>query len=391
MEAHVPELFAAGLILLAMFAIGFIGLRSKIPDVILFIIVGIAVGGLLADSEILYFAGEIGIVLLFFMLGMEFPIKQLAGIAKRVTPAGTLDLFLNFVLSVMIGVLFGLDALSALFIGGVLYATSSSITMKMMENTKRTANPESEFLLGVLIFEDLAAPIMVAVLAGLSAGEGLSGLEFAWLLGKVVLLIICAVLLGRFLFSKLSRFIERNAGSDIFHLLIIGIAFTYSGLAINLDLSEVLGAFLAGIMLAEARKSSKMEPLVLPVRELTLPLFFLWFGTQIEIGNGISWPWLLTVLIIWSVLAKLLVGMAGGRMYGLSARVSFRAGLSFTQRGEFSIIIASLAAAEIMAFSSIFILLSTCIGILLFLYAPAMTTKVYGKKKKPEKVRVPGT
>ncbi|RSL32732.1 cation:proton antiporter [Salibacterium salarium] len=386
-----PELLAAGLILLIMFVIGFIGLRSRIPDVILFIIVGIAVGGLLADSEILHFTGEIGIVLLFFMLGMEFPIKQLGSIAKKVTPAGLLDLSLNFLLSALLCLMFGLDVLTAFVIGGILYATSSSITMKMMENTKRTANPESEFLLGVLIFEDLAAPIMVAILVGLNAGEGFSSGDFLWLLAKVIFLIIVAIWLGRYVFAKAAKFIDRNAGSDIFHLLIIGIAFTYSGVAIYLELSEVLGAFLAGIMLAEAKKSETIEPLVLPVRELTLPLFFLWFGTQIELDSGVSAPILLAVLVIWSVAGKMLVGMIGGRMYGLSGRVSFRAGLSFTQRGEFSIIIASVATAEVMAFGSVYILLSASLGILLFLMAPAITTKLYGKKKKVDKVKVPGS
>ncbi|MDQ0298739.1 CPA2 family monovalent cation:H+ antiporter-2 [Salibacterium salarium] len=390
MEPHMPELLVAGLILLIMFVIGFIGLRSRIPDVILFIVVGISLGGFLADSEILYFTGEIGIVLLFFMLGIELPIKQLGNIAKKVTPAGLLDLFLNFLLSALFCLVFGLDVLTAVIIGGILYATSSSITMKMMENTKRTANPESEFILGVLIFEDLAAPIMVAILVGLNTGEGFQGIDFLWLVSKVFLLIILAVFLGRFVFAKAAKFIERNAGSNIFHLLIIGIAFTYSGVAIYLELSEVLGAFLAGIMLAEAKKSETIEPLVLPLRELTLPLFFLWFGTQIELDSSISAPILLTVLVVWSVIGKIIVGMVGGRMYGLSPRVSFRAGLSFTQRGEFSIIIASVATAEIMAFGSVYILLSASIGILLFIFAPLITTKIFGEKKKVEKVKVPG-
>ncbi|WP_233275719.1 cation:proton antiporter [Salibacterium aidingense] len=389
MEPHMPELLAAGLILFIMFIIGFIGMRSRVPDVILFILVGIAVSGLLHDSEILYFSGEIGIVLLFFMLGLEFPIKQLGAIAKKVTPAGLLDLFLNLFLSSLLCLLFGLDIFTAFVVGSLLYATSSSITMKMLQNTKRTANPESEFLLGVLIFEDLIAPILVAVLVGMSGGGQFSGGEFLWLIVKVMLLVTAAVCLGRFMFTKAAKFVDRNAGSDIFHLFIIGMAFTYSGLAVYLGLSEVLGAFLAGIMLAEVKRSETIEPLILPVRELTLPLFFLWFGTQIDLAHGISYPILLGVLVVWSILGKMLVGIAGGRFYGLSGRVAFRAGLSFTQRGEFSIIIASVAAAEVMAFGSIFILISAAAGILLFLTAPAVTRKIYGRKKKEYKVKVP--
>ncbi|MFB5662543.1 cation:proton antiporter [Alteribacillus sp. HJP-4] len=390
-DVHMPELLAAGLVLLIMFCLAYAGMKTKIPDVILFILVGIALSGFLGESEILYFAGEIGIVLLFFMLGMEFPMKQLAGIAKKVTPAGMLDLFLNFVLSVMICLLFGLDPFMALLIGGVLYATSSSITMKMLESTKRTANPESEFLLGVLIFEDLAAPVIVAVLVGMSAGNGLGWMDVSLLIGQVFGMIVIAIALGRFVFSKLSNFFERTAGSEILHLLMIGIAFTYSGAALLLGLSEVLGAFLAGIMIAEARKSEQLEPLVLPIRELSLPLFFFWFGTQIEFDGGITSPALLGILVVWGVLGKMIVGMVGGKMYGLTRRVSFRAGLSFTQRGEFSIIIASIGAVEVMAFSSMFILLSSSIGIALFIYAPKLTTAIFGKKQKLQKVKVPGS
>ncbi|SFP75246.1 monovalent cation:H+ antiporter-2, CPA2 family [Salibacterium halotolerans] len=379
-----PELLAAGVILFVMFVIGLLGVRTRIPDVILFILAGIVVSGLLSDSDILYFAGEIGIVLLFFMLGMEFPIRKLGAIAKKVTPAGLLDLFLNFVLSTGICLLFGMDPLTAFLIGGLLYATSSSITLKMLQNTKRTANPESEFLLGVLIFEDMAAPVMVAVFAGITAGGDLTGMDFLFLAVKVAALTLAAILLGRFVFAKLKGFIDRHAGSDIFHLFLIGLALTVSGAAVFLELSEVLGAFLAGIMLAETGRSETFEPLIQPVRELTLPLFFLWFGTQINLEEGIIYPVLLTALIGWSLIGKWLTGMIGGRMYGLSPRAAFRAGLSFTPRGEFSIIIASAATAEVMAFGSLFIVISAAAGIFLFLYAPALTKKVYGTKQKPK-------
>ncbi|MFD2705135.1 cation:proton antiporter [Salibacterium lacus] len=390
MELEIPELLAAGFILLAMFVIGFLGLRTRIPDVILFILAGIVFSGLLSDSDILYFAGEIGIVLLFFMLGMEFPIRKLGAIAKRVTPAGLLDLFLNFVLSTGICLLFGLDVLTAFLIGGILYATSSSITLKMLQNTKRTANPESEFLLGVLIFEDMVAPVMVAVLAGIMAGGEITGIDFLLLAVKVAGLTLAAILLGRFVFTKLKTFIDRNAGSDIFHLFLIGLALTVSGIAVYLELSEVLGAFLAGIMLAETGRSETFEPLIQPVRELTLPLFFLWFGTQINLDGGVMYPSLLAALIGWSLLGKWLTGMAGGRLYGLSPRSAFRAGLSFTPRGEFSIIIASAATAEVMAFGSLFIVISAASGIILFLYAPALTKKVYGSKQKKNEPNVRG-
>lgn len=285
---------------------------------------------------------------------------------------------------------FGLDLITSFLIGGVVYATSSSITAKLLESSKRMANTESEFMLALLIFEDLVAPIAVAILVGLTAGESLTGWGFSFLMLKIILLTVGAILIGRFVFTRLGSFVDRYLTQDIFILFVVGLALTYAGLALFLDLSEVLGAFLAGIMLAEVRRTEVLEHVALPVRDLLLPLFFLYFGTTITIGEEIPMFGLLMIIIIWSVIGKLLVGMVGGRWYGLSNKVALRAGISFTQRGEFSVIIASLAAAEIKLFSSLFILLSALIGILLFQLAPKITNKIYPTKVR-QKIKVPGT
>lgn len=384
-----PVIFVSGGLLLLIFFIANLGVRFKIPDVITYILIGIVLASLVGESELLHLIGEIGIVLLFFMLGMEFPLKQLMKIAKKVTAAGTLDVLLNIVVTMGIVMLFGLGIIEALLIGGVVYATSSSITAKMLETSKRMANPESEFILGLLIFEDLVAPILVAILVGLTAGTALSLGSFSFIMFKVILLILGAVVLGQFVFIKLQHFFERHLNYDTFVLFVIGIALTYGGLAIYLDLSEVLGAFLAGIMIAEVRKTDHLEHLVLPIRDLTLPLFFVWFGTTIQFESGVAMIPLLITLSIWGIIAKLIVGIVGGRLYGLTKRVSFRAGFSLIQRGEFSIIIAALASAELMVFSSVIILSTAVIGIILFQLAPLITKVIY-PQKKPDKVKLPG-
>lgn len=92
MEFNVPELFGSGLLLLLLFFVGYVGLKLKVPGVIMYIVLGIALGGVLTENHLLHVAGEIGIVLLFFMLGMEFPVSRLTGIAKKVAPAGFLDI-----------------------------------------------------------------------------------------------------------------------------------------------------------------------------------------------------------------------------------------------------------------------------------------------------------
>ncbi len=385
----IPEILGSGLLLIILFVTGYVSLKIKIPEVILFILLGIALGGLLSGSNLLHFVGEVGIVLLFFMLGMEFPIRQLMTVAKKVSIAGTLDVILSLGITMVICIVMGVEPLMAFLIGSVVYATSSSITAKLLESYKRMANPEAEFMLGLLIFEDLVAPVLVAILVGLTAGGVITFSALSLVLFKVVGLTAGAILIGSFVFSKLDLFFDRYMNSDIFIMFIIGIALSYGGLALWLGLSEVLGAFLAGVIIAEVRRNEHLESIIVPIRDLTLPLFFLYYGTTIKLGEGVPMIGLLLVLLAWSIVGKLIVGFYGGRWYGLTPRGALRAGFSLIQRGEFSIIIASLAVGSIKIFSSIYILVSSMVGIGLFIAAPKISSKIYGKTKEKKKVKLP--
>ncbi|RSK26533.1 cation:proton antiporter [Bacillus sp. HMF5848] len=392
-ESSWPTLLIAGVMLLALFVAGHIGNRViKIPDILLYIVLGIVVGGFIADHEVLHFASEVGIVLLFFLLGLEFPIDKLKTIAKNVWPAGLLDAFLNLGITTMICFFLGLDILTAFLIGGIVYATSSSITAQLLQSSKRMANTESEFILALLIFEDLVAPIVIALLIGFTSGEGVTPLNVTTLVVKIVLLTVGAIVIGKYVFRKLGDFVDRISDGDTFILMTIGIALAYGGLALLLGLSEVLGAFLAGMMLAETRRNSTFELYSIPIRNLFLPFFFLSFGTTISFSEGIPLLPLLLILIIWSVVAKIITGFFGGKLYGLSNRVALRAGLSLTSRGEFSVVIASLAVGSIKILASLYILATALIGIVLFLVAPYVTNFFFGSKPKKvkKKIQVPG-
>ncbi|WP_102028512.1 cation:proton antiporter [Salirhabdus sp. Marseille-P4669] len=391
MSIELPSLLIAGLILLGIFLLGYLSIKIKIPSVILYILFGIVLAGALSHNELLHFASEIGIVLLFFLLGLEFNLSRLGGIAKKIWPAGLIDVLLNLGVVFLLGLLFNLNFFTAFLIGGIVYATSSSITAKQLQDTGRMANRETEFILGLLIFEDIVAPIVVAVLMGLSAGGDFTSLDFLFLLGKIIALTLGAIFLSKTLFRRFENFLDKIADEDFKIALLIGISLAYGGLALFLGLSEVLGAFLAGMMLAEINKIEKVEHTVEPVKNLMLPTFFIYFGTTVEFGNGVPMIGFLITIIIWSIIAKVLVGVIGGRLYGLSKRLSLRAGLSICARGEFSVVIASIATGVIKVFAGVYIIASAFIGLLIFEKAPKITNLIYGKpQKKPKKdLKVP--
>ncbi|MGF7185669.1 CPA2 family monovalent cation:H+ antiporter-2 [Desulfitispora alkaliphila] len=370
---QLPFLLIGGIGLIVFFLIGYLAQKFKLPSVLLYIIIGIILAGLGVIShsnDALHVVAEIGIVLLFFLLGLEFPLKRMMEISKKVWPAGLLDVFLNVGITVGIALLFDLSLMAAILIGSVTYATSSSITAKMLEEKKRLANPEAEFILALLIFEDLVAPILVSFLAGVYAGAEVTASYIAVLILKIVLMTVGAVIIGYYGFRKLENFIDRHLERDFMPLFAIGIAFAYGGLALALDLSEVLGAFLAGVMLSETKKQKQLEHLILPVRNITLPFFFFWFGTSISLGEGVPMIPLLILITVWSIVGKLVVGVVGGKMYGLKRKVALRAGFSLVQRGEFSAIIAALAPPQLRIFSGIYILITAVIGVFMFGKAP---------------------
>lgn len=211
---NLPELFSAGLLLLVFFCISFISQKFNIPSVLVFIILGLALVPILAGNETIHLLAEIGIVLMFFVLGLEFPIAKILRIAKTIWAAGIMDVVFNFGGAFALALIFKLDFLSAAIIGGIVYASSSSITAKLLEENKRLANVETEFMLALLIFEDLVSPILISFLVALNSDQDLSVGLTVLILAKVIALTVGAVVIGHFGFSKLKDFIDNYIESD---------------------------------------------------------------------------------------------------------------------------------------------------------------------------------
>ncbi len=378
------EYLYIGIILLLFFAANFLFQKIQIPPLLAYILMGIALSVFITEEmySLVEHIGDIGIMLLFFLLGLHYPLNHLLNISRRIWQVGTMDVLLNFGVTFLLAYWFGFGLFASFIIGGVAYASSSSITLKMLEDTERDKTPEGEFKVGLLIFEDIVAPVMVSFLVGFSLEGEISGQAIALISVRVVLLIAASVLIAVYGFRKLELFVNRYLSRDFMLLFALAVAFIVAGLAIYLDLSKLLGAFLAGVILSETRASSGMDHIIEPLKNATLPFFFFWFGASITFEAGIMEPGLLFVLILWGLLAKVLVGFWGGRIYGLTWKGSLRSAFSLGQRGEFSVVIAALGDPALKAFSGIYILVTAMIGVLNFHRAPEYAENVYFKLKK---------
>ncbi|OGX80460.1 MULTISPECIES: cation:proton antiporter [unclassified Exiguobacterium] len=348
--------------------------RLFFPSILAFIAIGVAVGFFWDGNEVFKVAGEIGIILLFFLLGLKFPLTELVKRMKQVWKAGVLDIVLAFGVTIGIALLFGLDFPQAFLIGAVLYATSSSISAKLLERNSDKHEDIKEFVLALLIFEDIFAPLILTVAPFIIQDEPIAFSD----IGKVFVgFLVFGVLLfvGSRFVTKQPKIAKHLLRQDDASIGLIGLILFFAGIGMIFGLSEILGAFIAGIMLAGIHDVRPLKRLTVPVRDLFLPIFFISFGISINLEQGVIINTLFFVLIVWGVLSKWIVGRVGGRLYGLTRVQANEAGFSLAPRGEFSILFTALSNGAINLFVGLYIFVSAIVGIVLFRFSESLAAK----------------
>jgi CPA2 family monovalent cation:H+ antiporter-2 len=315
---------------------------SAIP---LYLLAGLAFGkGGLAplnvSEQFIHIGAEIGVLLLLFMLGLEYSGEELKESLRLGLPAGIADLALNFPPGFIAGFLLGWKPLAAVLLGGVTYISSSGVIAKVLAELRWLGNPETPSVLSVLVQEDLAMAVylpLVGVL--LVGGEPLRiALSVSVALVTVFVVLFVAVRYGR----QLSR-VAAHESDEIILLTTFGAVLLVAGVAQRLQVSSAIGAFLVGIAVS-GPVAEQSYRLVAPLRDLFAATFFFFFG--LEIDPATLPPALLFAVGLGVVTAatKVLAGYWAARRAGADWRGCLRAGMALVPRGEFSIVIAGLGA-----------------------------------------------
>lgn len=361
---------------------------SPIP---LYLVGGLAfgAGGLVkldGMHEFAHLSGEIGVILLLLMLGLEYTAAELVTGLRRSWQAGVLDLVLNFLPGAGIAVWLGWGLVGAIVLGGVTYISSSGIAAKVITDLGRIGNRETPVVLAILVFEDLTMAIYLPILTAILAGVGfLGGLQTVGIaLAVVTLVLVVALKHGH----RVSQAVH-SENSEVFLLNLLGAALLVAGIASALQVSAAVGAFMLGIAISGATAHNATRILE-PLRDLFAAIFFVAFGLNIDpsgIPQVLGWALLLAFV---TAATKVLTGVWAAKRAGIAVPGRFRAGAALIARGEFSIVIAGLAVTsgtvprDLAALATAYVLLMAITGPLAARFVEPAVKALRKSPRKPK-------
>jgi CPA2 family monovalent cation:H+ antiporter-2 len=338
------------------------------------------------------FMGRLGVLFLLFYLGLEFSVGRLIKSGKSIVVGGSLYVALNFVSGLLIGWLMDLPFKELMVLCGLMTSSSTVIVAKVLTDLKRTANPETEVIMGMIMFDDLFIAMHISFLSGLILTGGTSVVAVLGTSLMALGFILAFLILGRKLVPFIDRLLQEKS-SELFILLIFSLLFVIAGFSETIHVAEAIGALMAGLVFAESRYIKKIEAVVLPFKDFFGAMFFFGFGLSIDIyslGGAVGWAALAAVV---TVIGNLASGYFAAYYSKLKPRTSFDIGLTLSARGEFSIIMANIGKAGgllpvIQSFVVVYVLILSIVSPLLTKESRNIWNALFGKGEpttKPKK------
>ena len=322
--------------------------RLDIPAVLGYLVVGLFAGdhalGLIQDSHAIEQIAEIGVVFLLFTIGLEVSIPRLIAMRNIVFGIGLAQVIVSTLSTVALGLWFGLSWQAAFAVGGALAMSSTAIVTKLLTEQYELHLPHGNISLGVLLFQDLAVVpflVLIPILAEPSADSLLLPISLALAKGAFAFAVIFYV--GQYLIRPAVRLVAGTHSSELFTLFILLIALLAAWLTWQLGLSLAMGAFLAGIMLAETEYQHHVENEIRPFRDILMGLFFISVGSQFDWRIILDESLEVAVLTLGLIAGKGIAIMLITRLAGYTAGIAVRAGILLGQGSEFGFALLAVA------------------------------------------------
>ena len=329
-------------------AMAMLSYRFKQPLVIGYIGAGMIIGphtppfSLVLNLDVLNLFAEIGIVLLLFVVGMEFPIEKLRKTGKKAFLIALCEALGTFSTGFVVGqYTLGFSFFDSLFLALAISVTSTVIVMKVLEELDMIKDESSVLILSVAIIEDILVISMLAILQSVGSTGGLSFADVGISVGITLAFIAGVLVIGSKTVPRLIDYVGRTNQHDVLVVVILALVFSLSFIAYQLGISVAAGAFFAGVLIAESKSHSVSRVLATPIRDMFAALFFVSVGALMDISLLPLFIVPALILIAVSLVAKFMTVYLAAKLQGFSKLTSLRAGIGLSSSGgELALVVA---------------------------------------------------
>ena len=324
-----------------------ISYKLKQPMVIGFIIAGMIIGpytppfSLILNFDILNLFAEIGVILLLFVVGMEFPIEKLKKIGKKALVIAFSEGLGTFAIGYFVCQALNYSVSDSLFLALAISVTSTVIVMRILEELDMIKEEATIIILGVAVIEDIIIISMLAIMQSVSSTGVLSGLELITSIGTVLAFIGGALFIGSKTIPKLVNLIGKTNQHDVIVVAILGVAFGLSYIAFEIGISVATGAFFAGVLIAESKVHAVTQVLTTPLKDMFGALFFVSVGALMDITQLPIFIVPAIILILVSIGAKFFTVYLASRSQGYNTQTALRTAFGLSSSGgELALVVA---------------------------------------------------
>ena len=329
-------------------AMAMLSYRFKQPMVIGYIGAGMIIGphtppfSLVLNLDVLNLFAEIGIVLLLFVVGMEFPIEKLRKIGRKAFLIALSEALGTFSIGLLVGLyVLNFSFFDSLFLALAISVTSTVIVMRVLEELGMIKDESSILILGVAIIEDIIVISMLAILQSVGSTGGLSFADVGISVGITLAFIVGVLVIGSKTVPKLVDRVSKTNQHDVLVVVILALVFGLSYVAYQLGISVAAGAFFAGVLIAESKSHAVSRVLATPIRDMFAALFFVSVGALMDVSLLPLFIVPALVLIGVSLVAKFTTVYLAAKSQGFSKLTSLRAGIGLSSSGgELALVVA---------------------------------------------------
>jgi monovalent cation:H+ antiporter-2, CPA2 family len=346
------------IIMIAASIMAMVSYKLKQPMVIGYIIAGMIIGpftppfSLITNFDVLNLFAEIGVILLLFVVGMEFPIEKLRKIGKKALVIAFSEGLGTFAIGFLVCQAVNYSLADSLFLALAISVTSTVIVMRILDELGMIKDETSIIILGVAVIEDIIIISMLAILQSVSSTGGLYGIELVTSIGTVLAFIGGALFIGSKTVPKFVNLIGKTNQHDVLVVAILGVAFGLSFLAFEIGISVATGAFFAGVLIAESKVHSVTRVLTTPLKDMFGAIFFVSIGALMDITKipALIIPALMLITV--SIGAKFLTVYLSSRSQGYDTQTSLKTAFGLSSSGGELALVVAKGGADVGATSS---------------------------------------